>query len=63
MTNVSVPRNRSELARPYIVVLAMAAVMWVVEIVDLLPSTPFDRYGIQPRELRGLTGVVLSPFL
>lgn len=47
----------------YLVVFAMAAVMWLVEIIDLLPHTSFDRWGIQPRELQGLTGLVTSPFL
>ena len=54
---------RSEAARPYLVVLGMAAVMWIVELIDLLPSTDLDRWGIRPRELRGLTGIVTTPFL
>lgn len=41
----------------------MAAAMWAEEIVDLLPGTPFDRWGIRPREVRGLIGIVLAPFL
>jgi membrane associated rhomboid family serine protease len=49
--------------RPFLVVFAMVAVMWVVEIVDLLPHTPFDEWGIRPRSVRGLTGIVASPFL
>ncbi len=49
--------------RPFLVVASVAAVMWAVEIIDLLPRTDFDRWGIRPRQLRGLTGVVASPFL
>jgi membrane associated rhomboid family serine protease len=49
--------------RPVIVVGALAAVMWVVEIIDLLPGTDLDRWGIQPRELGGLVGIVTMPFL
>jgi membrane associated rhomboid family serine protease len=56
------PKLRDEL-QPYLVVVAMAAVMWVVEIIDLLPGTDLDRWGIQPRALRGLTGIVAAPFL
>ena len=37
--------------------------MWVVELIDLLPSTDLDRWGIRPRQLRGLTGIVTTPFL
>jgi membrane associated rhomboid family serine protease len=42
---------------------AMAAVMWVSEIVDSILGGDLDRLGIEPRELDGLTGVVLAPFL
>ena len=37
--------------------------MWAVEVIDLLPSTDLDRWGVRPRTLRGLFGVVLAPFL
>lgn len=54
---------RSEAARPYLVVVAMAAAMWIVELIDLLPSTDLDRWGIRPRQLDGLIGIVTTPFL
>jgi membrane associated rhomboid family serine protease len=44
-------------------VLAMAAVMWVLEIADSTVGTDLDANGIQPREPDGLIGVVTSPFL
>lgn len=50
-------------ARPIVVVGLLAAVMWVVEIIDLIPGTNLDRWGIQPRELAGLVGIVTMPFL
>jgi membrane associated rhomboid family serine protease len=49
--------------RPFAVVVAMVALMWAVEIVDLVPGTDLDQWGVQPRELGGLTGVVTMPFL
>lgn len=49
--------------RPFAVVAVLAAIMWVVEIIDLLPRTNFDRWGIRPREMGGLIGIPLSPFL
>ena len=49
--------------RPFLVVASVVAVMWAVELVDLLPNTDFDRWGIRPRRLTGLTGVVFAPFL
>jgi membrane associated rhomboid family serine protease len=53
----------SEPLRPLLVVGAMLAVMWAVEVIDLVPGTPFDRWGIRPRTVRGLFGIPLSPFL
>lgn len=44
-------------------VAVMLAVMWAVEVVDLLPGTSIDRWGVRPRSLRGLLGIVLAPFL
>jgi membrane associated rhomboid family serine protease len=46
-----------------IVVAAMAAVMWVVEVVDQVAGGRLDRNGIEPRELDGLDGVLWAPFL
>ncbi len=45
------------------VVLLLAAAMWVAEIADLLLPVQMDYWGIEPRELGGLPGVVLWPFL
>lgn len=53
----------SDAVRPYVVVAGLVAAMWVVEVVDLLPRTPFDRWGIRPRSVRGLAGIPLAPFL
>lgn len=48
---------------PVVPVLVMLAIMWAVEIIDLLPGTAFDRWGIEPRQLDGLIGIPLAPFL
>jgi len=45
------------------VVAALAALMWVVEVVDQVAGGRLDRNGIEPRELDGLDGVVWAPFL
>lgn len=49
--------------RPYLIVALLVAAMWVVEIIDLIPGTNLDRWGIRPRELVGLVGIVTAPFL
>lgn len=54
---------RSPAARPYLLVVGLVAVMWLVELIDLLPGTELDRAGIEPRTLDGLWGIVFAPFL
>ena len=49
--------------RPYLIVALLVAVMWAVEVADLIPGTNLDRWGIRPRTARGLAGIVTSPFL
>ncbi|HEX8065935.1 MAG TPA: rhomboid family intramembrane serine protease [Thermoleophilaceae bacterium] len=44
-------------------VVAMAAVMWALEIVDVVTDDRLDRLGIEPRETDGLIGIVMAPFL
>lgn len=56
-------RPTSDLLRPFVIVGLLVAAMWVTEIIDLLPGTPFDSWGIEPRQLDGLIGIPLAPFL
>jgi membrane associated rhomboid family serine protease len=44
-------------------VAAMVAVMWVVEVIDYLDSYRLNTDGIRPRQLSGLTGILVAPFL
>jgi membrane associated rhomboid family serine protease len=44
-------------------VAAMAALMWVAEIVDSIADHSLDQYGIEPRDSDGLVGIVAAPFL
>jgi membrane associated rhomboid family serine protease len=46
-----------------IVMVAFAAVLYVVQIVNAADSQRLDRFGLRPRTLRGLEGVVTAPFL
>ncbi|MDF1825661.1 MAG: rhomboid family intramembrane serine protease [Verrucomicrobiales bacterium] len=39
------------------------AIAWGLELLDTILLGFFDRFGIQPRSLSGLSGVVTSPFL
>jgi membrane associated rhomboid family serine protease len=44
-------------------VLGMAALMWLVEIVDSVDRHRLDSCGIEPRDVEGLRGIVAAPFL
>jgi membrane associated rhomboid family serine protease len=59
------PRTRTEspVVRGMIVVAALCALMWVVELADQVLDGRLDRNGIEPRELDGLDGIVWAPFL
>src|SRR3990170_3364176 len=45
------------------VVIALVALMWGAEILDTILDHRLDRYGIEPRDADGLSGVVAAPFL
>ncbi len=45
------------------VVAAMVALMWLLEVVDIIAGHRLDAYGIHPRTADGLAEVVSAPFL
>jgi membrane associated rhomboid family serine protease len=45
------------------ILLALVALMWAVEVVDVIADHQLDRYGIEAREPEGLDGIVTAPFL
>jgi membrane associated rhomboid family serine protease len=59
------PTRRPErsVVRGLVLVAAMAAVMWVVEIADQIDDGRLDRHGIVPRSTDGLEGIAFAPFL
>jgi membrane associated rhomboid family serine protease len=46
-----------------IVLGGLVAVMWGLELVDLGLGGQLDRFGIWPRQSRGLTGILFAPLL
>lgn len=44
-------------------VFVLVALMWISEAIDFILPIPLDWFGIQPREVGHLFGIVLSPFL
>ncbi|WP_019632162.1 rhomboid family intramembrane serine protease [Actinomadura atramentaria] len=46
-----------------VLVLAVTAGMWVLELVDAVTDHSLDRYGIQPRDVGDLPDIFSAPFL
>jgi len=64
LTNSLRARSFAQAIKDHLVLLfGFLGIMWAVELVDLLPFTEFDRYGIHPRSTSGLPGIVLAPLL
>jgi membrane associated rhomboid family serine protease len=55
--------NKEGYVRALQLLLAMVLLMWALEVVDTALDNRLDRYGIVPREVEGLDGVVAAPFL
>ncbi len=47
----------------FALVAGMAALMWIIEVVDAVSGLRLDQYGIEPRDPDGLFGIVAAPFL
>jgi membrane associated rhomboid family serine protease len=46
-----------------LLVAAMIALMWVLEVVDVVADHRLDNYGIHPRDVDGLPEILAAPFL
>jgi membrane associated rhomboid family serine protease len=60
---VSLTESREARYAGFRLVLALAALMWVVEVLDVAAGHQLDEYGIEPRDMDGLPGIVAAPFL
>ena len=49
--------------RSIAIMVALTALLYLIEFIDVLSDRDLDSAGIEPREVDGLTGVVASPFL
>src|SRR5215210_3463385 len=41
----------------------MAALMWIIEVIDAVSGLGLDQYGIEPHDANGLGGIVAAPLL
>jgi membrane associated rhomboid family serine protease len=56
-------RFGSDRTNALLLVVAMVALMWMVEVVDQIGFGDLDQYGIHPRDVDGLPEIVSAPFL
>jgi membrane associated rhomboid family serine protease len=55
---------KSKLGSHFVLLLQIVAVLWVIELADLLLwNVDLDQFGIHPRTLAGLRNVLFAPFL
>lgn len=52
-----------EVKAQVVILGSFVAVMWAIEVLDLLLGGSLDRYGILPRTMIGLRGILFAPFL
>ena len=55
--------KRSDRQQGVVLVGAMVALMWVVEVIDQIAGGDLDQYGIEPHDPDGLVGIFTAPFL
>ena len=60
---VRTARRKSANRPGFGLLLGLVAIAWVVELLDRLTVLNLDRYGIVPREVSGLPGILFSPWL
>jgi membrane associated rhomboid family serine protease len=46
-----------------IVMGALGALLWVIQFINAATNYRLDRYGLRPRTIAGLEGIITSPFL
>jgi membrane associated rhomboid family serine protease len=57
------PRGDDPRRNALLILFSLVVLMWLVEVVDVAVNHRLDRYGIEPRDVDGLDGVVAAPFL
>lgn len=65
---MTVPAHEADQARQpvrdaAVLVGGFVALLWVLELVDLLLGNPLDQHGVRPRSDEGLVGILLAPLL
>jgi membrane associated rhomboid family serine protease len=62
-TSTDLTTRSADRRQALVLVAGMAALMWVLEIIDQVAGGRLDQYGIEPHDVDGLVGVFTAPFL
>lgn len=55
--------EQKKLTKSFIIPFILLISMWVIKLVEIGFGISFSDYGIEPQVLKGLRGIILSPFL
>ena len=47
----------------FVVALSFSLLLWLIKLVEFVGGLDFSRFGIYPRQLEGLRGILLAPFI
>jgi membrane associated rhomboid family serine protease len=62
-TDADAAADARRLRRCFTATLAFAALLWIIELVELVLDLDLARYGVYPASLRGLVGVAFAPLI
>ena len=64
-TLVAFRLNKTDIVRPALVLGSLVGLMWVTEAIDWItgPFLVLDSWGIRPRDVNHLSGILFAPFL
>lgn len=54
---------RIQLISAFSAALSFSLLLWLIKLVEVLGGLDFSRFGIYPRQLDGLSGVLIAPFI
>lgn len=54
---------KSEILRVLFIPFVLLLIMWIVKIIELQFDCSFIQYGVLPKKLKGLQGILFSPFV
>ncbi len=57
------PQTRANFRLAAKLALAFVVVLWAIEVINIVLDLELERFGVRPRELAGLPGIVLAPLL